>query len=109
MLPAGTRCPTSACASSNCRSARSVPCINQSSQAIEHPTYTRVFMTLVSVLCHAHRSANATLPIAAVAPISTDMVKGYAAAFESAGCDELIFIRATASPDQLELLADAAL
>ena len=32
--------------------------------------------------------------IAAGAVISTDMVKGYAAAFESAGCDELIFIRA---------------
>ena len=47
--------------------------------------------------------------IAAGAVISTDMVKGYAAAFESAGCDELIFIRATASPGQLELLADAVL
>jgi hypothetical protein len=31
------------------------------------------------------------------------------AAFESAGCDELIFIRATASPGQLELLAGAVL
>jgi len=47
--------------------------------------------------------------IAAGAAISTDMVKGYAAAFESAGCDELIFIRATASPAQLELLACAVL
>jgi hypothetical protein len=47
--------------------------------------------------------------IAAGAAISTDMVKGYAAAFESAGCDELIFIRATASPGQLELLAGAVL
>ena len=37
------------------------------------------------------------------------MVKGYAAAFESAGGDELIFIRATASPGQLELLAGAVL
>jgi hypothetical protein len=27
----------------------------------------------------------------------------------AAGCDELIFIRATASPDQLELLAGAVL
>jgi hypothetical protein len=45
--------------------------------------------------------------IAAGAAISTDMVKGYAAAFESAGCDELIFSRATASPGQLELLAGA--
>ena len=43
------------------------------------------------------------------APISTDMVKDYAAAFESAGGDELIFIRATASPGQLELLAGAVL
>jgi hypothetical protein len=42
-------------------------------------------------------------------PISTDMVKDYAAAFESAGGDELIFIRATASPGQLELLAGAVL
>jgi hypothetical protein len=47
--------------------------------------------------------------IAAGAAISTDMVKGFAAAFESAGCDELIFIRATASPGQLELLAGAVL
>jgi hypothetical protein len=45
--------------------------------------------------------------IAAGAAISTDMVK--AAAFESADCDELIFIRATASPGQLELLAGAVL
>ena len=47
--------------------------------------------------------------IAAGAAISTDMVKDYAAAFESAGGDELIFIRATASPGQLELLAGAVL
>jgi hypothetical protein len=45
--------------------------------------------------------------IAAGAAISTDMVKGYAAAFESAGRYELIFIRATALPDQFELLAGA--
>jgi len=37
------------------------------------------------------------------------MVRGYAAAFGPAGCDELIFIRATASPGQLELLAGAVL
>jgi hypothetical protein len=43
------------------------------------------------------------------AAISTDMVKGFAAAFESAGCDELVFIRAAASPGQLELLAGAVL
>ena len=47
--------------------------------------------------------------IAAGAAISTDMVKGYAAAFESARGDELIFIRATAYPGQLELLAGAVL
>jgi hypothetical protein len=47
--------------------------------------------------------------IAAGAAISTDMVRGYAAAFGPAGCDELIFIRATASPGQLELLAGAVL
>ena len=35
------------------------------------------------------------------------MVKGYAVAFESAGRDEFIFIRATALPDQFELLAGA--
>jgi hypothetical protein len=35
------------------------------------------------------------------------MVKGYAVALESAGRDELIFIRATALPDQFELLAGA--
>jgi len=45
--------------------------------------------------------------IAAGAAVSTEMVKGYAAAFESAGCDELIFVPTTASPDQVTLLADA--
>jgi alkanesulfonate monooxygenase SsuD/methylene tetrahydromethanopterin reductase-like flavin-dependent oxidoreductase (luciferase family) len=47
--------------------------------------------------------------IAAGAAVSTDMVKGYAAAFEAAGCDELIFIPTTAAPDQIGLLADAVL
>ena len=36
MLPAGTRCPASAAASKSSRSARSKPCIRQSSQVIEH-------------------------------------------------------------------------
>jgi len=45
--------------------------------------------------------------IAAGAAVSTEMVKGYAAAFESAGCDELIFVPTTASPDQVTLLAAA--
>ena len=47
--------------------------------------------------------------IAAGAAVSTDMVKGYAAAFEAAGCDELIFVPTTAAPDQVGLLADAVL
>jgi len=47
--------------------------------------------------------------IAAGAANSTDVVRGYAAVFESAGCDELTFIRATASPGHLELLAGAVL
>ena len=47
--------------------------------------------------------------IAAGAAVSTDMVKGYAAAFEAAGCDELIFVPTTAAPDQIGLLADAVL
>ena len=45
--------------------------------------------------------------IAAGAAISAEMAKGYAAAFEARGCDELIFIPATASPDQIGLLAEA--
>jgi len=47
--------------------------------------------------------------IAAGAAVSAEMVKGYAAAFASAGCDELIFVPTTASPDQIGLLADAVL
>src|SRR5260370_15901325 len=47
--------------------------------------------------------------IAAGAANSTDVVRGYAAVFESAGCDELTFIRATASPGHLELLAGPVL
>ncbi len=47
--------------------------------------------------------------IAAGAGVSTDMVKGYAAAFASAGCDELIFVPTTATPDQIDLLAGAVL
>ncbi len=35
------------------------------------------------------------------------MAKGYAAAFDARGCDELIFVPATASPDQIRLLAEA--
>jgi alkanesulfonate monooxygenase SsuD/methylene tetrahydromethanopterin reductase-like flavin-dependent oxidoreductase (luciferase family) len=47
--------------------------------------------------------------IAAGAAISAEMAKGYAAAFASAGCDELIFVPTTSSPDQIGLLADAVL
>jgi alkanesulfonate monooxygenase SsuD/methylene tetrahydromethanopterin reductase-like flavin-dependent oxidoreductase (luciferase family) len=47
--------------------------------------------------------------IAAGAAVSAEMVKGYAAAFASAGCDELIFVPTTASPDQIGLLAEAVL
>jgi len=47
--------------------------------------------------------------IAAGAAVSAEMAKGYAAAFESAGCDELIFVPTTASPDQVTLLAGAVL
>jgi hypothetical protein len=61
------------------------------------------------ILHFYNRLGDIAKQIAAGAAISTDMVKGYAAAFESVGCDEFIFIRATASPGQLELLAGAAL
>ena len=47
--------------------------------------------------------------IAAGAAVSAEMVKGYAGAFAAAGCDELIFVPTTASPDQIGLLADAVL
>jgi alkanesulfonate monooxygenase SsuD/methylene tetrahydromethanopterin reductase-like flavin-dependent oxidoreductase (luciferase family) len=47
--------------------------------------------------------------IAAGAAVSTEMVKSYAAAFASAGCDELIFVPTSASPDQITLLAGAVL
>ena len=47
--------------------------------------------------------------IAAGAAVSTEMVKGYAAAFASAGCDELIFVPTAAWPDQVTLLAGAVL
>ncbi len=47
--------------------------------------------------------------IAAGAAVSAEMVKGYATAFAAAGCDELIFVPTTASPDQIGLLANAVL
>ena len=45
--------------------------------------------------------------IAASAAISAEMVTAYAAAFESSGCDELIFIPTASHPDQVRLLAEA--
>jgi alkanesulfonate monooxygenase SsuD/methylene tetrahydromethanopterin reductase-like flavin-dependent oxidoreductase (luciferase family) len=45
--------------------------------------------------------------IAAGAATSAEMVKGYVAAFEQSGCDELIFIPCTSRPDQVTLLAEA--
>jgi hypothetical protein len=44
--------------------------------------------------------------IAAGAAVSPDQVRGYAAAFEQAGCDELIFIPCSAETDQVGLLAE---
>lgn len=47
--------------------------------------------------------------IAAGAARSGEMVKGYAAAFEQAGCDELIFVPCSGELDQVDLLAAQAL
>ena len=45
--------------------------------------------------------------IAAGAAVSPEMVKGYVAAFEQSGCDELIFVPCTSRLDQVALLAEA--
>jgi alkanesulfonate monooxygenase SsuD/methylene tetrahydromethanopterin reductase-like flavin-dependent oxidoreductase (luciferase family) len=45
--------------------------------------------------------------IAASAAVSPEMVRGYAAAFAEAGCDELIFVPASSSLEQVSLLAEA--
>jgi alkanesulfonate monooxygenase SsuD/methylene tetrahydromethanopterin reductase-like flavin-dependent oxidoreductase (luciferase family) len=45
--------------------------------------------------------------IAAGAAVSAEMVKGYAAAFEAAGCDEVIFVPTASTLDQVTLLAEA--
>ena len=37
-----------------------------------------------------------------------DAVKQFLAAYEAAGCDELIFVPSSSDPDQVDLLADAA-
>ncbi|HEY6296670.1 MAG TPA: LLM class flavin-dependent oxidoreductase [Streptosporangiaceae bacterium] len=45
--------------------------------------------------------------IAAGAAVSTEMVGAYAAAFEAAGCDEIIFVPTASTLDQIALLAEA--
>ena len=45
--------------------------------------------------------------IAVSAAVSPEIVKGYAAAFAEAGCDELIFVPAESSMEQVGLLAAA--
>ncbi len=45
--------------------------------------------------------------IAAGAAVSAEMVSGYAAAFDAAGCDEIIFVPTASSLDQIGLLAEA--
>ncbi|HEX6521611.1 MAG TPA: LLM class flavin-dependent oxidoreductase [Streptosporangiaceae bacterium] len=45
--------------------------------------------------------------IAGGAAISDEMVRGYVAAFEASGCDEIIFVPTASSPDQVRLLAEA--
>jgi hypothetical protein len=37
-----------------------------------------------------------------------DTVKQYVAAYEAAGCDELVFCPSSSDPAQVDLLADAA-
>jgi alkanesulfonate monooxygenase SsuD/methylene tetrahydromethanopterin reductase-like flavin-dependent oxidoreductase (luciferase family) len=45
--------------------------------------------------------------IAAGAAVSAEMVSAYAAAFDAAGCDEIIFVPTASSLDQITLLAEA--
>jgi alkanesulfonate monooxygenase SsuD/methylene tetrahydromethanopterin reductase-like flavin-dependent oxidoreductase (luciferase family) len=47
--------------------------------------------------------------IADSAAKDADTVRGYLAAFEEAGCDELILFPSSSDPDQVDLLAEAAL
>jgi alkanesulfonate monooxygenase SsuD/methylene tetrahydromethanopterin reductase-like flavin-dependent oxidoreductase (luciferase family) len=47
--------------------------------------------------------------IAGSAAKDAETVKGYIQAFEQAGCDELFFIPSSSDPDQVDLLAEAAL
>ena len=70
--------------------------------------YTRWFWSFESGNSRANTRSVAP-QVAASAAVSPEMVKGYADAFASAGCDELIFIPTTAAPDQVGLLASAVL
>ncbi|GAA3807790.1 LLM class flavin-dependent oxidoreductase [Streptomyces coacervatus] len=45
--------------------------------------------------------------VAASAAVTPDMVRAYVAAFEAAGCDELILVPTGSGLDQIELLAEA--
>jgi alkanesulfonate monooxygenase SsuD/methylene tetrahydromethanopterin reductase-like flavin-dependent oxidoreductase (luciferase family) len=45
--------------------------------------------------------------IAAGAAVNAEMVQAYAAAFQSAGCDEIIFVPTASTLDQIDLLAEA--
>jgi alkanesulfonate monooxygenase SsuD/methylene tetrahydromethanopterin reductase-like flavin-dependent oxidoreductase (luciferase family) len=45
--------------------------------------------------------------IASSAAVSAEMVKGYVAAFEASGCDEIIFVPTASRLDQVSLLAEA--
>jgi alkanesulfonate monooxygenase SsuD/methylene tetrahydromethanopterin reductase-like flavin-dependent oxidoreductase (luciferase family) len=47
--------------------------------------------------------------IAASAATDADTVRGYVEAFEQAGCDELVIFPSSSDPEQVDLLADAAL
>jgi hypothetical protein len=46
--------------------------------------------------------------IAGSAAKDADTVKGYIAAFEGAGCDELVLFPASSEPAQVQMLAEAA-
>ncbi|MGW3284819.1 LLM class flavin-dependent oxidoreductase [Streptomyces sp. NPDC001002] len=50
---------------------------------------------------------DAAAQVAGSAAVTPDMVKSYAAAFEAAGCDELIFVPTGSGLEQIELLAAA--
>jgi hypothetical protein len=45
--------------------------------------------------------------IAGAAAVSAEMVKGYIAAFEASGCDEIIWVPTSSRLDQVSLLAEA--